>query len=96
MFFSFVTISHFFSSSYLFAIWALPVDLGANSFNRFPNLGYGPNPRCPPRPTRISELLLPPSTGRSCINATLQPNLAAEIAAHIPATPPPITTKSNC
>ncbi len=49
----------------------------------------------PDSPTRTSELLLPPSISLSCINATLQPFLAAEIAVEIPAIPPPTTTRSK-
>src|SRR5699024_9122260 len=45
---------------------------------------------------RISEEALPPSTGRSCIRTTFSPSLAAEMAAAIPAIPPPITHRSHC
>ena len=44
--------------------------------------------------SRTSELLLPPKTGRFCIRATFSPNLAAWMAAHVPATPPPAITRS--
>lgn len=50
----------------------------------------------PPRWTRTSEELLPPHNGRSLTNATLHPLRAALTAAHIPAIPPPTTTKSKC
>ena len=46
--------------------------------------------------TRTSELPLPPSTGRSCTRATVRPSRAADTAAHVPAMPPPTTTRSNC
>lgn len=48
----------------------------------------------PPAPIghiRISEEQLPPRTGLSWTNTTRLPLLAAEIAAHIPASPPPTT-----
>ena len=50
---------------------------------------------CPSGHTRTSELPLPPSTGLSCTNATFTPFLAAAIAAHVPANPPPETIKSK-
>ena len=43
---------------------------------------------------RISLDAFPPRTGRSCISTTFIPSRAAAIAAHIPASPPPITQKS--
>ena len=42
----------------------------------------------------ISLEALPPGTGRSCITTVFTPLLAAEIAAHIPARPAPITQNS--
>jgi hypothetical protein len=57
--------------------------------------GYGGWFRAPCNHTRTSELLLPPSTGRSWISATFNPDRAADTAAQVPAIPPPTTTRSK-
>ena len=44
--------------------------------------------------TRISADAFPPRMGRSCTSATFMPRRAAATAAHVPASPPPTTTKS--
>ena len=49
---------------------------------------------CPPRWTRVSELLHPPQMGRSLMSATFMPMRAAATEAQMPAMPPPTTTKS--
>ena len=64
------------------------------SSSSLPRLGYGCCATSPERPTRTSELLLPPNTGRSCTRATRQPRRAALTAAQQPAMPPPTTTRS--
>ena len=48
----------------------------------------------PPKCTRVSEELQPPQIGLSLMSATSHPKRVAATAAHIPATPPPTTTKS--
>src|SRR5690625_1407883 len=44
--------------------------------------------------TRISLLEFPPSIGRLLMRLTVRPRLAAAIAAHVPARPPPTTVTS--
>ena len=53
------------------------------------------SPCAPQIRMRISDEALPPSTGRSCIRATLAPCRAAAMAAHMPDRPPPTTQKST-
>ena len=52
------------------------------------------SPCAPMIPMRISLEQLPPSIGRSWISTTCAPCRAAEMAAQIPESPPPTTTKS--